>query len=119
MVAFNFKSQFADDVESGRKRQTIRQKSRCRPGDALQLYTGMRTKNCRKLREAMCTEVVPIIIDRDAHGRLRVILDGWDLRGSRLDDLIKADGFARRMDMRDFFSEQYGLPFSGFLTRWD
>lgn len=119
MVAFNFKAQFADDVEHGRKLQTIRQKRRCRPGDALQLYTGMRTKNCRKLREVCCSATVPIIVDRNADGRLRVILDGRRIRGIRLDDLVTADGFSRRMDMRDFFANQYGLPFSGWLIRWD
>lgn len=119
MVAFNFKSQFAADVEQGRKRQTIRQKRRCRPGDALQLYTGMRTRKCRKLREVCCSAVMPIIVDRDAYGRLLIFIDGREIRGSRLDDLVKADGFARRMDMRDFFAAQYGLPFGGWLIRWD
>ena len=66
MVAFNFKAQFADAVERGVKRQTIRaiRKDGRVPhiGSALQLYTGMRTKNCRKLKDAVCTNVWPITI---------------------------------------------------------
>jgi len=119
MVAFNFKAQFADDVESGKKRQTIRQKCRCRIGDALQLYTGMRTKNCRKLRDAACLDVVSVIIGDDPFGRLRVIVGGREIRGGRLDQFVKADGFARRMDLRDFFAVQYGLPFNGWLIKWE
>jgi hypothetical protein len=118
MVAFNFKAQFADDVESGKKRQTIRQQRRARLGDRLQLYTGMRTKKCRKLRDAECMDVVPLMILSDSFGRLRVVVDGKEIRGGRLDAFVTADGFARRMDMRDFFADQYGLPFLGWLIRW-
>jgi hypothetical protein len=34
VVALNFQPQFADDVEHGSKRQTIRRTARCKPGDA-------------------------------------------------------------------------------------
>ena len=59
MVAFSFKAQFADLVASGKKTQTIRQTARAKPGDRLQLYTGMRTKKCRKLvdPDPVCTLV--------------------------------------------------------------
>ena len=50
MVAYNFQKQFADAVERGEKRQTIRAPRRdgrhAKVGDKLQLYTGMRTKQC-------------------------------------------------------------------------
>ena len=57
MVAFNFQSRFADAVESGEKRQTIRLKARCKPGDTLQLYVGQRSKRCRLLGLGCCTDV--------------------------------------------------------------
>lgn len=118
MVAFNFKQQFANDVARGRKRMTIRATNRCQAGDPLQLYTGMRTKACKKLRDAVCAYAAPVEIDSDAHGRLRVSINGTALRGKQLDQLVTADGFTRRMDMRDFFDEHYGLPFRGWLIRW-
>ncbi|WP_150213004.1 hypothetical protein [Candidatus Tokpelaia sp.] len=65
MVVYNFKEQFADLVASGEKCQTIRRlgkRSHARAGDRLQLYTGQRTKSCRKLGEAICTSVTPIKI---------------------------------------------------------
>ena len=52
MPAYNFQKQFAPLVESGQKRQTIRaigKRRHARPGESLQLYTGQRTKACRKL----------------------------------------------------------------------
>lgn len=61
MVALNFEAQFADDVEDGRKRRTIRapRKDGRNPkaGDKAHLYTGMRQKGCRKLGEATVTRV--------------------------------------------------------------
>lgn len=52
MPAYNFRKQFAPLVESGQKRQTIRtigKRRHARAGEPLQLYTGQRTKACRKL----------------------------------------------------------------------
>ena len=51
MPALNFKKQFAEKVETGEKRQTVRAKRKRAfvVGDKLYLYTGMRTKYCRKL----------------------------------------------------------------------
>ena len=45
-------------------------------------------------------------------GRVVSVYDG------ELDRLVAADGFARRMDMRDFFDRHYGLPFRGWLSTW-
>ena len=50
MVAYSLKPRFIPPILSGAKRQTIRAISRRRhaiPGETLQLYTGMRTKQCR------------------------------------------------------------------------
>lgn len=118
MVAFNFKAQFADDVESGKKRQTIRQQRRCKPGDALQLYTGMRTKKCRKLRDDICTAVHQIVIEKDC-GRLNVHLDNERLPHHRALEIAHADGFENLSAFGHFFEREYGgLPFSGYLIRW-
>lgn len=123
MVAINFSPQFADPVETGTKRQTIRAKARCKPGDRLQLYTGMRTKTCRKLMDAICTRVRPVAINPTG-----IEIDGKPLfagnalrgeLGDRDNDFAEKDGFKGFMDMADWFLETYGqLPFHGFLIEW-
>lgn len=116
MVAYNFKLQFADDVESGVKRQTIRangKRRHARQGEALQLYTGMRTTSCRKLRDAVCVDACPIRIEENAVWTIHRSLPQADL-----DAFAKRDGFPDWPAMRDFFAKAHGLPFSGTLIRW-
>ncbi len=64
MPAINFKAQFASDVELGIKRQSIRPRGKrvYKVGDKLTLYTGQRTKACRKLGTAIISEVFDIDI---------------------------------------------------------
>lgn len=130
MVALNFKAQFADDVEFGRKRRSIRAPRKDgrdpKPGDTLQLYTGMRQKGCAKLGEAKCIRVRPVEIDYSG-----VLLDGRKLYcgdapayAGGVDpehydsDFAREDGFGTFQDMREFFEETHGLPFSGLLIEW-
>lgn len=121
MVAYNFKAQYADDVESGKKRQTIRLKRRADVGDPLQLYTGMRTKKCRKLRDAVCTAVHEITVERVGYYEhfVAVRLDGELLPTELAREIAIADGFENLPACADFLAEQYGLPFHGYLTMWD
>lgn len=113
MVAYNFKAQFADLVERGEKRQTIRprRKRPTRPGDALQHYTGMRTRKARKLRDAVCTAVEPFDLD-DEPGRIVIRVNGEPLPPLQAQALAKADGFETVSAFVAFFIDHYGLPFS-------
>jgi hypothetical protein len=130
MVALNFKEQFADEVEWGKKSRSIRapRKNGRNPkrGDKLQLYTGMRQKGCRKLAEATCTRVRPVTITGT-----NIILDGRTLYAGYAPayaggmdpdhydgDFAMADGFHGFQDLRDWFEEQHGLPFTGLLIEW-
>lgn len=118
MPALNFKSQFADDVESGKKRQTIRpiRKRPIKVGDDLHLYTGMRTKICRKLGMGICGSVMPVRIDAK---QKRVVLNGMPLWfHHEIDELARADGFASIGEFFDFFKRQYGEVFEGVLIKW-
>lgn len=122
MVAINFMSQFAEDVEYGDKTQTIRQKARCKVGDELQLYTAQRTPQCRKLGDAICTDVIPVHIEDCGMSLNGVQLYAGDaLRGEyedRDNDFAKKDGFDGFSEMADFFRAQYGLPFDGYVIKW-
>ena len=114
MVAFNFQERFADKVAQWEKNQTIRKTARCKIGDTLQLYTGQRTKNCQKLRDAMCTDVRSITINR---GTLEI--DGSVMMSDTATRFAIADGFRDYGDMVAFFERQYGLPFSGYVINWE
>ena len=113
MVAFNFKQQFSRDVELGNKVQTIRRKARCKPGDRLQLYTGMRTKQCRKLADAICTTVRTVHIDSDT-----LLIDGCGVYGWHRTCRARDDGFDSFDAFVGFFRKQYGLPFRGNIVSW-
>ncbi len=118
MVAINFQARFADLVASGRKTQTIRGKNRFKTGDKLQLYTGQRTKDCRKLADVdpICLGVWEIkisddsimIVDDDANSMMR----------DDLDKFAQKDGFKNFTEMSDWFQVNHGLPFYGYLVKW-
>jgi len=132
MPQLGFQNQFAPLVESGEKRQTIRayRKDGRDPkvGDRLYLYTGMRTKQCRKLGEAVVTQTLAI--------ELYGIPSPWSYRAPRmkLTDTVsgqthivgtmeaeaqaKLDGFSSFDRMHEWFKGTHGLPFEGLLIRW-
>jgi hypothetical protein len=114
MVAYNFKAQFAPDVESGRKLQTIRAKARCKAGDALQLYTGMRTKGCRKLRDAVCVAVDTVSITPEG---LFFGNPGWWPKDKDL--FAERDGFGSYDEMYDWFCSDHDEEvFNGYVIMW-
>lgn len=117
MPAYNFKKEFALQVERGEKRCTIRRvrKRRTVPGDQLHLFTGMRTAYCRKLRTVECMWVESFEINAD---RI-VYLSGMPLSHAPLNALARADGFSGAWEFIEFFRRTYGLPFTGAeLIRW-
>ncbi len=118
MVAYNFKKQFVPLIEMGAKRQTIRspRKRHTKPGEAVQLYTGMRTKACRKLvhPDPICISVEPLLM----HHELGIqINDRW-LSRDELTQLAIADGFGNWDECFRFFRDMHGFPFQGVLIQW-
>ena len=111
MPALNFMKQFADAVESGEKRQTIRayRKDGLDPkvGDTLYLYTGMRTKQCRKLGEVKCKSVEPIYLSWEGCD-FTIHQERWATN----------DGFDSFTHMLDWFEKTHGLPFEGLIIKW-
>jgi hypothetical protein len=134
MVAINF-TVFQDKILSGEKRQTIRKAARCKPGDRLQLYTGMRTKQCRKLGDAVCMDVVGIGLSRShlefhEHGSVEIPSERmiardiarpvklFDVDNIMPHEFAQIDGFSNLDDMLNFFDRNYGLPFEGVVITW-
>ena len=142
MPALNFMIDWADAVAYGArlaagqtvtpltgyppKRTTIRKAGRAKPGDMLYLYTGQRTKACRKLGEALCLAVTPIYVARERVSQTPYIRLGAPRPGKELISGVAFERFAR-LDTAGlwdadrfiaFFADAYGLPFDGELICW-
>lgn len=150
MVAYSFQKQFVDPILIGLdrgnevsvaaypagtvirpKRQTIRavgKRRHARAGETLQLYYGMRTKQCFSIGVARCVNVRPIRISFDLPGGFdEVAIEGDEPFGAaaedihRLDDFAAKDGFVSWDAMLKFWSEQHpGIDrFEGVLIEWE
>lgn len=120
MVAYSFKRRFVEPIRAGSKAQTIRaeRKRHARPGETLQLYTGMRTRSCMLIGTATCSLVSPIRFDFISEavriGDGPAIID----RASR-NKFARLDGFADWDDLCAFWAAEHGLSlWSGMLIRW-
>ena len=133
-MLLGFKKQFAEKVENylkgffhlppdqlkGQSIRAFRKKRPFRWGDSLQIYTGLRTKYCRKLGDAVLTELSTIIIFEwgcyliDDQAKTLCTL----IHEKTLKDLAVKDGFESWGELIDFFRKEHGLPFCGQLLRW-
>lgn len=116
---------FIDKILSGEKRQTIRRASpkwaNVKEDDKLTLYTGLRTKACRKLGEAVVESITPIEIKTKAYqmGIMGAVsLANKNLKPCKILDLAEADGFLYIDDFFEFFNEHYGEDFNGVIVKW-
>lgn len=121
MVAYSFKGLFAPKILDESKRQTIRADRRrhARPGEELQLYTGMRTKQCRLVGRAVCTSIRRVVISFGRGCADQVRVDGAPI-GSTLDEFARADGFEDWAGLSAFWRVNHpGVDrFEGWLIEW-
>ena len=119
MVAYSFKARFAPPILDGTKPGTIRadRKRHARPGEIMQLYTGMRTRSCKLIMRAPCTKVWPVRILLE---RRPEIIDGPE-KVENLDAFAVSDGFADFDDMARFWHDNHPevTRFSGVHLFWD
>lgn len=103
-----FQDKFAELVRSGAKKQTIRRKSRCKPGDELSLrkWSG---KPYRSKQETICNSVCTRVQE------VR-IYEGPATETSEI--LARADGFSSHAEMQAWFKNTHGLPFEGQQIEW-
>jgi len=134
MVAYSFNKRFAEPIASGHpasgiiKRQTIRadRKRHVQPGEAIQLYQGMRTKYCRKIiADTVCVAVRPIeLFVALGHVRFNDTGEAFGITGM-LDDFARQDGFLHWADLQAFWQVAHpeacgqDLSFRGVLIRWE
>ena len=122
MVAYSFKKQFAEPIDLGTKTHTIRangKRRHARPGETLQLYMSMRTKQCRKLKETPCTASAQVRLYLAA-GRFRIVLDGAVLDVPQSEAFARRDGFPSLRDMAAYWQKEHPAldVFQGTVTSW-
>lgn len=120
MVAYSFKPQFAEMILAGTKGGTIRadRRRQARPGEELQLYTGMRTRACALIARRQCIAVDPISLD---FGRRQIITGTMTARTeAELQAFARFDGFADFAEMRRFWCGKavFSMVFEGWHIRW-
>ena len=115
---------FIDKILTGKKRQTIRRAGfkwkSVKVGDKLTLYTGLRTKQCRKLGEAVVESITPITIDTECDNvAVETPLGDFNLDLPALNDLVARDGFDSNDEFFKFFCINYKVGrFKMFVIRW-
>lgn len=109
MVSLNF-SVFQDKILNGEKKQTIRLIGgdnspwlKLKPGTKLQLYSGMRTKKCKKLGCAVVDELTELTMFSRYGGVIVQDRNECDLPPPAFYNLIKNDGFQGETDFNEFF----------------
>ena len=121
MVAYSFKSRFAEQIEAGRKAQTIRghRARHARPDERLQLYVGMRTRHCRKIiADPLCLRVVNIRI-WVPRGLEPAVVTRTGRREYVTEEFAAADGFDSAEDFTRFWFDNHGPGvFEGVLITW-
>lgn len=148
MVAYSFKKQFVDPIKVGLgvhpsairgviagapkihpKRQTIRaigKRRHARQGEILQLYYGMRTKQCTSIGVARCTSVESIAM-KIGKNSLCILMDGDDdnigtaIVGGHIHDFAREDGFANGEEMLAFWQKEHPgvTDFKGVIIKWE
>lgn len=117
MSALNFKKQFVSKIESGEKTQTVRavRKYPIKVSDTLYLYTGMRTKKCCKIGEAICREVTEIRIEYYGYSLRNDIFLGKIYKGKypmsldAIHYLANQDGFETIREFFEFFVKTHKM----------
>ncbi len=127
MFTYNFAKDHVAAVESLAKPITIRAMRKDgrapKPGEHLRLYTGMRTKNCRPIMEAVCQRIQEIRITFDwvaiRGGQENGNSDWIYLNKQVALQLARTDGFTDFESFWRFFAPQaVGGAFHGHLIHF-
>ncbi len=124
MVAYSFQRQFAQPILDGTKGGTIRADRRrhARPGEELQLYTGMRTRQCRLIARKTCLDVDRVRLvfgDRPAVVIVRPDMMVSIAGRKRLNAFAVFDGFPDWAALAEFWRETHHVDqFDGVHVRW-
>lgn len=124
MVAYSFNRRFIEPIRQGTKTQTIRangKRPHARMGQALQLYTGMRTAHCfRIIPDVPCVTTMFVEIAFIGYELAAVKTDGIPVRD--LEAFARRDGFRDALDMAEFWEKYnphgFAYGFEGTVIEW-
>lgn len=128
MVAYSCQARFEAPILARRKGGTIRNEGKrrhARPGEEIQLYVAMRTRACRLIARATCTDVMPIMITITSYGLKPFVSIGPDFAESipDLETFAQGDGFCDWADLEAFWRKTHREaclgPWEGLWIRWD
>jgi hypothetical protein len=120
MPSYSFHQRFVTDIQSGKKRHTIRAKRKHAPrvGQTFHGFYAMRTAHCTKLVTAPIVKVEDIRI-QVMEDSLWIWVDGVFLDPSEVTRLAQADGFASHSDMAAWWRRVHGFgTFRGDIIHW-
>lgn len=118
MIA-GLKDRFIPEVESGKKRHTIRRGKRWRAGMRIDLFANVRQKTMHLIFRAPVTCVEDIVILVGSVW-FTVYINDHALDQTELVMLAIRDGFKSAADMHAFWLKQHGLgSFDGQIVHWD
>ena len=112
MAILKFYDQFVPDVKSGRKLSTIRSEKKGEVDDTVELFD----TSGNMIGEGVLTVILPIKICGEVTAINRnIYLNG----GKDTTEIAISEGFKNFEEMKTWFDNQYGLPFSGWLHVWE
>ncbi len=122
MVSFSFQPEFVTPIIDGQKIQTVRKTLRCKYGDRMHLYTGLRTKQCKLIAVKKCAMVGRVIIEPRGVSIGNAVRDDYEMLpfdSAHSDLFAMADGFLNYRAMYAWFLDSYKQEvFHGFVHRW-
>lgn len=134
MVAYSFKARFAAPIVDRIKPHTLRGRRprHARPGEEVQLYTGMRTKHCRLIGRATCDRLQAISIDFTSSDPIMLCDVQHPAKGvfkhsqeamvavAAPEAFAISDGFDSLEDMARFWRDEHDVSeWDGILIGWD
>ena len=123
MTAYSLMGWLAPAILDGSKPHTVRSNGKrvhAKAGDTLQLYTGMRTKDCRLLKTVQCIGSWQVHLPcSKAHGPLVWSINGHSMGTETMWEFAINDGFADVFHMTEWLLKTHGEDFTGTLIAWD
>lgn len=129
MPTLNFQETFVEPIRSRTKKHTIRARGvrTYKVGDKLVLYTGQRTKSCKKISVESVVAIydVQMFLAEDSVS-FDTEIGGLDenfcvIRNEKLDEFSVEDGFENWKALKSWFTEMWSgrKIFTGQIIIWD